>query len=164
MVWVADWRADRTRSARSRLRPLPTARFCRSQSATARRTGCSAGTSSGIVLIRLTSVVGIWRLRVGVSPNELSRDPLTAVKGSRGSPFGSPHNELTLEKWSGRRDLNPRPLDPQSLSGGRQRSREVAHLALELRRRSPDVGQRRAQSDDVGSPFGSPAWTLQACD
>jgi hypothetical protein len=61
---------------------------------------------------------------------------------------------------SGRRDLNPRPLDPQSESGRRRTSVEVARQASDLRILLPGIGRRRPGSAGVGSPFGSLAEDL----
>ena len=65
--------------------------------------------------------------------NLLIFDPLTVVKRSSPKAIGSllaPQIGIYCSKkiscQSGRRDLNPRPLDPQSRSAGRQVSLAVA--------------------------------------
>jgi hypothetical protein len=57
---------------------------------------------------------------------------------------------------SGRRDLNPRPLDPQAQKIGRSWSMEVDRGASHLRKRPGGVVAGPGESDHGGSPIGSP--------
>jgi hypothetical protein len=83
-------------------------------------------------------------------PDRLHREPDTG-KG----PGGFTETLLTCIFWSGRRDLNPRPLDPQSPSEHRWVSLNEAHWVLEQLKQWLSVGDCRPESAHVGSWDGS---------
>jgi hypothetical protein len=60
-----------------------------------------------------------------------------------------------LQLLSGRRDLNPRPLDPQSPPGRRQAWPDRAHWALDQPQQSPGIAGCRLKAVHVGSWNGS---------
>jgi hypothetical protein len=66
-----------------------------------------------------------------------------------------------FEKASGRRDLNPRPLDPQSRILCLARSGGVGRGALHLRQRPDWVAAGRREPEHVGSPGWLP-WLPEA--
>lgn len=58
------------------------------------------------------------------------------------------------KKWSERRDLNPRSLDPQSDSGGLP-GWLVGGYVVDLRELSLGIGSYHSSPVDAGFPFGS---------
>jgi hypothetical protein len=68
-----------------------------------------------------------------------------------------------FEKPSGRRGLNPRPLDPQSDSGRRPAWLAVARRAVDLRELSPAIARHRPPSSALAPrlALAARATTLQ---
>ena len=65
--------------------------------------------------------------------------------------FRAVHTEQAFEKWSGRRDLNPRPLDPQSRMACLARSERAGRGASHLQQRPEGVAGSLSESTCIGS-------------